>query len=95
MLQSGKGRIYEADGAGVSEPHSYRLSEDSRYWLRVIDQLGIGFALFGWGTVLALKEFGFITKGISTLPYLVITLGMLLVFGGIYRLHARQKTAQV
>jgi hypothetical protein len=34
-------------------------------------------------------------KDISTLPYLVITFGMLLVFGGIYRLHARQKTAQV
>lgn len=76
------------------EHHSYQLSGDRRYWLRVINRLGIGSILFGWGTLLALKNFGFIAKDISTLPFLLITFGMLLVFGGIYRLRARQKMVQ-
>jgi len=77
------------------EHHGYRLSEGRRYWLRVFNRLGIGSILFGWGTLLALREFGFLAKDISTLPYLLTTFGMLLVFGGLYRLHGRQKTAQL
>jgi hypothetical protein len=81
------------EGDTVSEGHrGYRLSEDTRYSLRIINRLGIGSILFGWDTLLALKEFGFITKDISTLPYLLMTFGMLLVFGGTYRLRSRQKT---
>jgi hypothetical protein len=76
------------------EHHSYRLSEDRRYWLRVINRLGLGSILFGWGMLVALRQFGFIAKDISTLPYLLVTFGILLVIGGIYRLHARPKTFQ-
>lgn len=96
MLRSGKGSVYETDGDSVSEEHhSHRLFGDKRYWLRIINRLGIGSILFGWGTLLALKEFGFLAKDISTLPYLLMTFGMVLVFGGLYRLHAQQQAAQL
>ena len=78
----------------MSEEHGYRLSEDRRYWLRVLNRLGLGSILFGWSTLLALKEFGVIAKDISTLPYLLVTFGILLVIGGFYRLHARPKTVR-
>jgi len=95
VLQGGRGGAYETDGASVSEEHhSHRLSEDGRYWIRVINRLGIGSILFGWGTLLVLKEFGFLAKDISTFPYLLVTFGLLLVFGGLYRLHVRQRMAQ-
>jgi len=64
-----------------------------RYWLSVLNRLGIGSILFGWGTLLALKQFGVIAKDISTLPFLFTAFGVLLVIGGIYRLSAREKTA--
>jgi hypothetical protein len=76
------------------ENHSYGLSEDKRYKLRAINRLTIGSIILVWGSLLALKQFGIIEKDVSTLPFVFVTFGMLLVFGGIYRLTAREKTSR-
>jgi len=75
------------------ENHHYGLSEDKRYTLTAINRLGIGSILLSWGSLLILKQVGIIEKNVSTWPFALTALGILLVFGGIYRIYAREKTA--
>ena len=53
---------------------------------RAIDQSAIGALIFMWGVLLTLKQAGIIDKSVSTWPFLLTALGILLVIGGIYRL---------
>jgi hypothetical protein len=46
-----------------------------------------------WGSLLALRQAGIIEKNVSTLPFVFIAFGILLVAGGIYRLYARERIA--
>jgi len=75
------------------ENYSDGLSEDKRYMLRTINRLDIGSIILLWGSLLTLKEFGIIGKDVDTLPFVLVAFGILLVFGGIYRLMARERTA--
>jgi hypothetical protein len=69
------------------------LSENKRYRLRIINRVSIGSILILWGSLLALRQFGIIEKDVSTLPFAFVAFGILLIFGGIYRLTAQEKTA--
>jgi len=76
------------------ENRRYRLTEDKRYMLRAVNRLAVGSIIILWGSLLALKQVGVIEKDVSTWPFAFVAFGILLVFGGIYRLSARQKTAR-
>lgn len=73
---------------------NYESSEDRKYRSKAINQLAIGLIISIWGGLLALKQVGIIDKNISTLPFVFTAFGVLLIFGGIYRLMAREKISQ-
>ena len=73
---------------------NYGASEDKKYRSRAINQLAIGLIISIWGGLLALKQVGIIDKNVSTLPFVFTAFGILLIFGGIYRLKAREKMSQ-
>jgi uncharacterized membrane protein len=73
---------------------NYESSEDKKYRSKAINQLAIGLIISIWGGLLALKHVGIIDKNISTLPFVFTAFGVLLIFGGIYRLMAREKISQ-
>ena len=68
-----------------------RLSGDKRYMIGVLNRLGLGSIIILWGSLLALKQAGMIGKDVSTLPFIIVAFGILLVLGGVYRLYTRQK----
>lgn len=75
---------------GVEENKHNRQLEDehpSKLRRRAIDQLAIGSIILLWGCLLALKQIGIIDKSVSTWPFPLTVFGILLVAGGIYRLH--------
>jgi hypothetical protein len=69
------------------------LSEEKHARARAIDQMAIGSIISVCGTLLVLKQAGMIAKDISTLPFVLLSFGMLLIFGSIYQLTAREKTS--
>jgi hypothetical protein len=77
------------------EKYSFSPSDEKQYKLKAIDQLAIGSIVTLWGSLLALKQIGIIGKDISTLPFIFVAFGILLVFGGIYRLISREKTPRM
>jgi hypothetical protein len=86
--------LLKIEGENVREEnYQYRLSENKRYKLRAINQLAIGSIITLWGSLLALKQVGIIEKNISTWPFAFVAFGILLVVGGVYRLYAKEQTA--
>jgi len=77
------------------EDHHYGLPEDKRYVLGAINRLAIGSIIILWGSLLALKQAGIVERNVSAWPFALVAFGMLLVFGGIYRLWAREKPTHV
>lgn len=74
------------------EENQYRGQPvDKRYKRRAINQLAVGFIIVLWGGLLVLKQVGVIEKDVSTWPFAFVAFGILLVIGGIYRLHIREK----
>jgi hypothetical protein len=65
----------------------FENEQPSKLWRRAIDQLGIGSIILLWGSLLALKQVRIIDKNVSTWPFPLTLFGVLLVAGGIYRLH--------
>ena len=59
----------------------------SKLWRRTIDQMAIGSIILLWGSLLALKQVGIIDENVSTWPFPLTAFGILLIIGGIYRLH--------
>jgi len=72
------------------ENYQHKLSEDKSYTLKAINRLAIGVIIILWGSLLALREIGIIDKGVSTWPFAFVAFGVLLVFGGVYRLSSRE-----
>jgi hypothetical protein len=68
-----------------------RLSDHKRHMIEVFNRVGLGSIIILWGSLLALRQAGMIDKGVSTLPFILVAFGILLVFGGVYRLYAHQK----
>jgi len=56
-----------------------------------INQLAIGSVILLWGSLLALKQVGIIERSVSTWPFALTALGILLVAGGIYRLSRSRR----
>lgn len=54
---------------------------------RAIDQLGIGSIILFWSSLLILKQAGLIDSNVSTWPFALAALGILLLVGSIYRLN--------
>ncbi len=77
----------------MKEEYRHRLPEEKRYMLTIINRLSIGSIIIAWGSLLTLKEVGTLDKSISTLPFIFTAIGVLLVFGAIYRLRNREGTA--
>jgi hypothetical protein len=71
---------------------SYALSEKNRYTLTIVNRLGIGFIIIIWGSLLALRTIGIIDSNVSTWPFAFTAFGILLVFGGIFRYHFRNRS---
>jgi hypothetical protein len=61
---------------------------------RAIDQLAIGSIILLWGSLLALKQVGMIDKNVSTWPFPLTAFGILLIAGGIYRLHRSRSLSE-
>ncbi|HKZ93012.1 MAG TPA: hypothetical protein VJ249_00325 [Candidatus Bathyarchaeia archaeon] len=74
------------------ETHHHRLFEEKRHVSAAINQLAIGIIILVWGSLLTLKQVGLIEKNVSTWPFVLTAFGALLIFGGIYKLYAREKT---
>lgn len=68
------------------------MNEDKRYTLKALDQTATGSIILLWGSLLMLEQAGIIDKSLSTWPFVFVTFGILLIAGGIYRLHAREKS---
>jgi hypothetical protein len=68
------------------------MNEDKRHTLKAVDQTAIGSIILLWGSLLMLKQAGIIDKSLSTWPFLFVSFGLLLIAGGIYRLHAKEKS---
>jgi len=66
------------------------LSDQKRSRLKAIDQLAFGLIITLWGGLLTLKQVGIIGKDISTLPFVFVAFGALLIFGGVYKLVTRE-----
>ncbi len=77
----------------MKEEYRHGFPKEKRYMLTIINRLGIGSIIVAWGTLLTLKEIGLLNESVSTLPFIFTALGMLLVFGGIYRFRTREKRA--
>lgn len=71
------------------ENHQYGLSKEKRRVLAVINRMAIGIIIVLWGSLLTLRQFGVIEESVSTLPFVLTAFGVLLIFGGVYRLRAR------
>jgi hypothetical protein len=61
---------------------------------RAIDQLAIGTIILLWGSLLALKQVGMMDKNVSTWPFPLTAFGILLIAGGIYRLHRSRRLSE-
>jgi len=72
----------------------YGLSANKRYTLRIINRLAVGSIILVWGSLLMLKQAGLIEENVSTWPFVLTAFGALLIFGGIYRLYARENSAR-
>ena len=68
--------------------------EDKRLMIGVFNRLGIGSIIVLWGSLLALRQAGMIGKDVSTLPFILVAFGILLVFGGVYRFRVHKKLAR-
>jgi len=69
--------------------HNTQLEIEQRGKLgrRAIDQMAIGSIILLWGCLLVLKQVGLMDKSASTWPFPLTAFGILLIAGGIYRLH--------
>lgn len=54
---------------------------------RAVDQLAIGSIILFWSSLLILKQARLIDSNISTWPFALAALGILLLVGSIYRLN--------
>jgi hypothetical protein len=70
------------------ESYQCKLSENKRYTLRAVNRLAIGVIIVMWGILLAARQVGILAENVSMLPFCFVAFGILLIFGGIYRLHA-------
>ena len=72
------------------ESYQCKLSENKRYTLRAVNRLAIGVIIVMWGILLAARQVGILAENVSMLPSCFVAFGILLIFGGIYRLRARE-----
>ena len=63
------------------------IEQTGKFRRRAIDQMAIGSIILLWGCLLVLKQVGLIDKNASTWPFPLTAFGILLIAGGIYRLH--------
>lgn len=63
------------------------IEQRGKLWRHAIDQMAIGSIILLWGCLLVLKQAGLINQNASTWPFPLTAFGILLIAGGIYRLH--------